>query len=189
MRFSPTRLKDVILVEPDVFKDPRGFFLETYHSKKFEEAGLKDVFVQDNHSQSVAGTLRGLHGQLYHPQGKLVSVTQGEVFDVAVDARPGSPTFGQWVGEVLSESNLRLLYIPPGFLHGFCVTSAFAKVEYKCTDFYDSSDEVGVRWDDPDLDIQWPLSDPLLSGKDAVLPTFKEMKAKFEFYRSGPGIP
>ncbi len=177
------------MIEPDVFTDRRGFFLETYHLKKFEEAGLKPVFVQDNHSQSVEGTLRGLHGQLYHPQGKLVGVTQGEAFDVAVDARPGSPTFGQWVGEALSETNHRLLYIPPGFLHGFCVMSTIARLEYKCTDFYDSSDEVGVRWDDADLNIQWPCRTPILSGKDAVLPSFKEMKAKFEFYRSGPGAP
>jgi dTDP-4-dehydrorhamnose 3,5-epimerase len=189
MRFSPTRLKDVILVEPDVFEDKRGSFSETYHLKKFEEAGLKPVFVQDNHSQSVEGTLRGLHGQLYHPQGKLVRVTQGEAFDVAVDARPNSPTFGQWVGEMLSDANRLQLYIPPGFLHGFCVVTTIAKVEYKCTDFYDSSDEVGVRWDDPDLSIRWPRLNPILSGKDAALPTFKEMKAKFEFYRPGPGIP
>ncbi|HTC22669.1 MAG TPA: dTDP-4-dehydrorhamnose 3,5-epimerase [bacterium] len=186
MRFLPTRLKDVVLVEPDVFKDSRGFFSETYHLKKFEEAGLKTVFVQDNHSQSKEGTLRGLHGQLRHPQGKLVHVTQGEAFDVAVDARPDSPTFGQWVGEALSETNHLLLYIPPGFLHGFCVMSPVAKVEYKCTDFYDPSDEVGVRWDDPDLAIQWPHRNPILSAKDAALRAFGEMKAKFELYRSGP---
>ncbi len=184
MRLTPTRLKDVLIVEPDVFKDNRGFFLESYHSRKFAEAGLKVVFVQDNHSRSGKGTLRGLHAQLKNPQGKLMRVVQGEIFDVAVDARPGSPSFGQWVGEKLSAENFRQFYIPPGFLHGFCVTGDFAEVEYKCTDFYDPSDEVGVRWDDPDLKIQWPVAGPVLSEKDKKLPSFREIAGKLEIYRT-----
>ena len=184
MRLVPTRLKDVVIVEPDVFKDNRGFFLESYHSRKFAEAGLKVTFVQDNHSRSGKGTLRGLHAQLHKPQGKLIRVVQGEVFDVAVDARPDSPSFGQWVGERLSAENFRQLYIPPGFLHGFCVTGDFAEVEYKCTDFYDASDEIGVRWNDPQLKIQWPVSDPVLSTKDKDLPFFDQVKETLESYRT-----
>ncbi|HJT24571.1 MAG TPA: dTDP-4-dehydrorhamnose 3,5-epimerase [bacterium] len=184
MRLTPTRIKDVLLVEPDVYKDNRGFFLESYHFRKFSEAGLKIPFVQDNHSRSAKGTVRGLHAQLKKPQGKLVRVVQGEIFDVVVDARPDSSTFGQWVGEILSEENFRQLYTPPGFLHGFCVTTDFAEVEYKCTDFYDVSDEVGVRWNDPDLKIAWTISNPVLSEKDKKLPLFREAKAKFDFYRA-----
>lgn len=185
MRLTPTRIKDVVLVEPDVYKDARGFFLESYHFQKYSETGLKARFVQDNHSRSSQGTLRGLHAQLRKPQGKLIRVVQGEVFDVAVDARPGSPSFGQWVGESLSADNFRQLYIPPGFFHGFCVTGAYAEVEYKCTDFYDASDEIGVRWDDPDLKIQWPLTHPVLSEKDKKLPAFREITASLEPYRLG----
>ena len=184
MKVVPTRLKEVVLVDPDVFRDARGFFLEVFHARKYEEAGLRVTFVQDNHSRSSRGTLRGLHGQLRHSQGKLVRVIQGEIFDVAVDARPQSNTFGQWVGETLSAENFRLLYIPPGFLHGFCVTSDIAEVEYKCTDFYDKVDEVGVLWSDPDLQIQWPIQNPLLSAKDQANPRFKDMKAQFEVYRA-----
>lgn len=183
MRLTPTRLKDVLLVEPDVFKDNRGFFLESYHSRKFTEGGLTAIFVQDNHSRSGKGTLRGLHAQLKKPQGKLIRVVQGEVFDVAVDARPGSPSFGQWVGETLSAENFRQLYIPPGFLHGFCVTGDFAEVEYKCTEFYDASDEIGVRWDDPRLKIEWPVSQPILSTKDKGLPLFEQVQETLEPYR------
>jgi len=183
MRLTPTRLKDVLVVEPDVFKDNRGFFLESFHARKFAEAGLKAVFVQDNHSRSGKGTLRGLHAQVRKPQGKLIRVVQGEIFDVAVDARPDSPTFGEWVGETLSAGNFRQFYVPPGFLHGFCVTGDFAEVEYKCTDFYDPSDEIGVRWNDPRLAIRWPVSDPVLSAKDKGLPGFDEIKEKLEIYR------
>ena len=185
MRLTPTRIKDVLLAEPDVFKDHRGFFLESYHGRKYAEAGLKASFVQDNHSRSAKGILRGLHAQLMKPQGKLIRVVEGEVFDVAVDARPDSPTFGQWVGELLSADNFLQLYIPPGFLHGFCVTSSFAEVEYKCTDYYDPSDEIGVKWDDPDLKIQWPFSDPVLSEKDKKLPGFKDIRESLELYRGG----
>jgi len=184
MRFLPTKLSGLVLIEPEVRRDSRGFFLEFYHAHKFTEAGIPVTFVQDNHSRSVQGTLRGLHAQLNHPQGKLVRAIQGEIFDVVVDARPHSPTFGQWEGIALSSENFRLLYVPAGFLHGFCVLSPTVEVEYKCSDFYDPADEVGVHWNDPKLKIQWPVSSPILSAKDAALPTFDEMKAKFELYRS-----
>ncbi len=183
MRFTPTQIKDVILVQPDVYRDKRGFFLESYDSQKYEEAGIKVRFVQDNHSHSMKGTLRGLHAQLRKPQGKLIRVVQGEIFDVAVDARPDSPTFGQWVGELLSHENFLQLFVPPRFFHGFCVISPSAEVEYKCTDHYDASDEIGVRWDDPDLKIQWPVSNPTLSEKDKNLPFFKDIKESLELYR------
>ena len=183
MRLTPTRIKDVLLVEPDVFKDNRGFFLETYNFEKYSKAGLAIKFVMDNHSSSRKEILRGLHAQLNKPQGKLMRVVQGEIFDVAVDARPDSSTFGQWVGEILSAENFRQLYIPPGFLHGFCVTGENAQVEYKCTDFYDASDEIGVRWDDPELKIEWPVSNPVLSDKDKKLPFFRDNKLSFDRYR------
>jgi dTDP-4-dehydrorhamnose 3,5-epimerase len=183
MRVTSTRLKDVLLVQPDVYKDGRGFFLEFYNKKKYDQAGLKVLFVQDNHSRSIKGTLRGLHGQLRNPQGKLTRVVQGEIFDVAVDARPDSVTFGQWVGQALSQENFLQLYVPPGFLHGFCVIGPFAEVEYKCTAHYDASDEVGVRWNDPDLKIQWPLSNPVLSEKDKSLPLFRDIRESLELYR------
>ncbi len=184
MQILPTSLKDVLLIKPDVFKDSRGFFLESYHAQRYKEAGLPVLFVQDNHSQSVQGTLRGLHAQLQQAQGKLVRVIHGEIFDVAVDARPGSPTFGKWIGEKLSDENFLQLYIPPGFLHGFYVMSPQAEVEYKCTDYYDSKDEIGVVWNDPDLNIQWPVTMPLfLSEKDKNLPTFSKSNPRFEPYR------
>jgi len=182
MLFTPTRIKDVVLVEPDVYQDLRGFFLETYHVQRYQEAGFPD-FVQDNHSRSVQGTLRGLHAQIRHPQGKLLRAIEGEIFDVAVDARPGSPTFGKWVGETLSSKNFRQLYIPPGFLHGFCVLTPFAEVEYKCSDYYDQTAEIGVIWNDPQLRIQWPLTNPLLSEKDQKLKNFNEVISSLEPYR------
>ena len=136
MKFLPTALPEVVLVEPDVFRDDRGFFLETYHKRKYGEAGLPEEFVQDNHSFSIRGTLRGMHTQVRDPQGKLIRAVAGEIFDVAVDLRPGSPTFGKWVGEVLSAENFHQLWVPPGFAHGFCVMSESAHVLYKCTTFY-----------------------------------------------------
>lgn len=166
MKFLPTVLPEVIVVEPDVFKDDRGFFLETWHQEKFREGGLPETFVQDNHSFSVRNVLRGLHAQIRHPQGKLVRAVAGEVFDVAVDIRPGSPTFGQWVGEVLSGENFKQLWIPPGFAHGFCVTSETAHVLYKCTELYRRDDEVSILWNDPDIGIEWPVREPLLSPRD-----------------------
>lgn len=184
MKFTKTRLKEVLLIEPDIFQDDRGFFMEFYHEGKFREAGIITRFVQDNHSRSGHGTLRGLHGQLKKAQDKLVRVIVGEVFDVAVDARPDSSTFGRWVGEVLSAENRRLLFVPAGFLHGFCVLSPTAEVEYKCSDLYAPGDEVGVRWNDPDLAIDWPVRVPLLSPKDKDLPGFKEATHLFEVYRS-----
>lgn len=173
MNLYPTRLPGVYLIAPRVFTDPRGFFLETWHAERYRQAHIPGPFVQDNHSCSVRGALRGLHYQLAHPQGKLVSVLQGEVFDVAVDIRRGSPTFGHWVGEILSGENHRQLYIPPGFAHGFCVLSETAHFLYKCTDFYTPDDEYGLRWDDPALHINWPVSVPLLSEKDQCYPTLE----------------
>ena len=167
MRFSETRVSGVILIEPDVHRDARGFFLETFHARKYGAAGLPEHFVQDNHSCSVRRTLRGLHMQARKPQGKLIRVVEGEIWDVAVDVRPGSPTRGQWAAEVLSAANFKQLYVPPGCAHGFCVLSASAQVEYKCTELYDPADEVGIAWNDPDLAIDWPVDDPLLSDRDA----------------------
>jgi dTDP-4-dehydrorhamnose 3,5-epimerase len=175
VRFVPTALPDVILVEPDVYKDDRGFFLETYHERKYAEGGIAGPFVQDNHSRSVQGTLRGLHAQIRHPQGKLVRAVEGEMFDVAVDIRRGSPTFGRWVGVRLSGENFRQLYVPPGFAHGFCVVSAQVHVEYKCTAFYDAADEISIAWDDPDIGIEWPIAKPIVSDKDERAPRLKEM--------------
>jgi dTDP-4-dehydrorhamnose 3,5-epimerase len=175
VRFLPRTIPEVILVEPQVWRDQRGFFLETYHQGKFQDGGLPGTFVQDNHSYSVRGTLRGLHAQLRRPQGKLVRAVQGEVFDVAVDIRPGSPTFGRWVGEILSGENLRQLYVPPGFAHGFCVLSETAHVLYKCTDLYNREDEIGIAWNDPEIGIEWPVEDPLLSPRDLAAPKLAEI--------------
>ena len=175
MRFLPTELEGVILVEPDVHRDARGFFLETYHALKFREGGIHATFVQDNHSRSVCGTVRGLHAQRLHPQGKLIRVVEGEVFDVAVDIRPGSNALGRWVGVTLSAENFRLLYIPPGFAHGFCVLSEQAQVEYKCTEVYVPSEELVVLWNDPDIGIRWPIQDPILSAKDRSAPRLKDV--------------
>lgn len=175
VQIADTRLPGVVVLEPAAFGDSRGFFMELYHSRGYAELGLPAAFVQDNYSRSVCGVLRGLHYQLRHPQGKLVSVLEGEVFDVAVDIRRGSPTFGQWVGEVLSADNRRQLYIPPGFAHGFCVLSDTAGFLYKCTDFYHPEDDRGVNWADATLGIDWPISDPMLSKKDHALPVLTEV--------------
>jgi len=175
MRFTPTDLPGVILVEPDVYGDNRGFFLETYHQQKYADGGIPGPFVQDNHSRSVRGTLRGLHAQVGRPQGKLVRAVAGEMFDVAVDIRPHSPSFGRWVGFVLSGENFHQLYVPPGFAHGFCVLSERVDVEYKCTDFYDQAAEIAVAWNDPEIGIRWPVSQPTLSPKDARAPRLREL--------------
>jgi dTDP-4-dehydrorhamnose 3,5-epimerase len=161
-----TALPDVLLVEPQLFSDARGFFFESYHAARYAEAGLPDQFVQDNHARSLYGTLRGLHYQLRTPQGKLVRAIMGSIFDVAVDIRRGSPTFGCWVSAVLSAENKRQLYVPPGFAHGYYATDAIAEVEYKCTEFYRAEDRHGIRWDDPTLAIAWPGMDPILSDND-----------------------
>lgn len=169
MEVIPTRISDVKLIKPKVFGDERGYFYESFNQKAFDEAiGQPVVFVQDNHSRSIKGTLRGLHYQLPpHPQGKLVRVTVGAVFDVAVDIRQSSPTFGKWVGEHLSADNKHQLWIPPGFAHGFYVVSEVAEFQYKCTDFYAPKCEESIRWDDADLNIEWPAHvHPIISSKD-----------------------
>jgi dTDP-4-dehydrorhamnose 3,5-epimerase len=163
-----TTLPGVLLIEPAVHRDERGFFLEVFHQAKFETQGLPVRFVQDNHSSSRRGTLRGLHLQTRELQGKLVRCIRGEVFDVAVDVRRGSPAFGSWHGETLSADNFRQLWIPPGFAHGFCVLSETAEIEYKCTALYDPSSEVTIAWDDPEIGISWPVTEPILSARDAT---------------------
>ena len=171
MRFTPTELPDVVLVEPTIHEDGRGFFLESWSSRVFAEVGIDARFVQDNHSRSSLGSLRGLHYQTPCAQGKLVRVVIGRVFDVAVDLRASSPTFGRWVGRWLSDENHRMLWIPTGFAHGFYVASEIADFVYKCTDFYDPDHEHTLRWNDPEVGIEWPLLDdrpPVLSGKDAA---------------------
>ncbi len=171
MKVISTAIPEVIVFEPQVFTDSRGYFLETYQEQKYREAGVPKAFVQDNQSGSIAKVLRGLHFQLQHPQGKLVRVTKGEVFDVAIDLRRKSPTFGQWHGEVLSADNRRQMYIPENFAHGFCVLSDSAEFLYKCTDYYHPGDEVGLIWNDAEIGVRWPIADPVLSEKDAKLPT------------------
>lgn len=177
MSFIPTELPGVIIVEPDVHRDSRGFFLESYQERKYRAGGIAATFVQDNQSRSVRGTLRGLHAQRRHPQGKLVRALQGEIFDVVVDIRRDSPAFRRWIGVVLSAENFRQCFVPPGLAHGFCVTSEWAEVEYKCTEFYDPTDEYGIIWNDPELAIAWPVRDPILSAKDRALPTLAEVLA------------
>jgi len=167
MNLLPTRLPEVIVIEPRVFGDARGYFFESWAAARYAEAGITAPFVQDNISRSSGGILRGLHLQNPHAQGKLVSALSGAVFDVAVDVRVGSPTFGQWVGEVLSSDNRRQLWVPPGFAHGFCVLSEDAIFHYKCTDSYHPECELSVAWNDPDLAIGWPLDEPSLNAKDA----------------------
>lgn len=176
MKFTKTEIPDVILVEPDVFGDERGFFMETWHAGKFAAGGIFADFVQDNHSCSGQGILRGLHYQIKKPQGKLVRVLSGEVFDVVVDLRKTSATFGQWISMHLSAENKKMLWVPPGFAHGFYVISPQADFFYKCTEFYAPEYERAIHWDDPDLAIDWPLIDgkaPAVSPKDEAAATFK----------------
>jgi len=177
MNIITTELAGAIIIEPQTFGDARGFFLETYHQARYREAGLPARFVQDNHSRSRKGVLRGLHYQLLQPQGKLVSVTRGQVFDVAVDIRRGSPTFGRWAGCLLDDQNHRQFYVPPGFAHGFCVLSEEADFVYKCTDYYHPQSEHGIAWNDPDVGIDWPLVDVTLSEKDMLHPFLKDQIA------------
>jgi dTDP-4-dehydrorhamnose 3,5-epimerase len=179
--FTSLRIPDVILVQPRVFPDARGFFLETYKYSDFAANGISETFVQDNHSRSAKGVLRGLHYQ--NPpaaQGKLVRAARGAIFDVAVDIRPGSATFGQWVGEILSDENHRMLYLPPGFAHGFLTLSDWADVSYKATAAYAPELDSGVIWNDPGIAIQWPIETPILSPKDAALPRLDEADNRFE---------
>ena len=167
MKVCHSKLKDCVIIEPQVFGDERGFFLETFQTFRYQqEAGIDLAFVQDNHSRSARGVLRGLHFQKTRPQGKLVRVVRGEVYDVAVDIRNESPTFGEWEGVILSEDNKKQFWVPPGFAHGFVVLSDIADFEYKCTDYYDPSDEGSILWSDPDLNIPWPIANPVLSTKD-----------------------
>jgi dTDP-4-dehydrorhamnose 3,5-epimerase len=175
VKFVPSAIAGVIVIEPDVHKDSRGFFLETYHEEKYRAGGIPDVFVQDNQSRSAGGTIRGLHLQLERPQGKLIHVIEGEIFDVAVDVRRGSPTFGRWVGVTLTADNFKQCYIPKGFAHGFAVVSTVAQVEYKCTDLYDAASEIGIAWDDPALGIAWPFSNPVLSDRDRRHPRLADV--------------
>ncbi|QSX36042.1 dTDP-4-dehydrorhamnose 3,5-epimerase [Shewanella sedimentimangrovi] len=178
MKVIKTKIKDLVVIEPKIFGDERGFFYEMFQSERYKNAGINENFVQDNRSRSAKGVLRGLHFQKNKPQGKLVSVTIGEVFDVAVDLRKDSETFGQFESVLLTGENKLQFYVPPGFAHGFCVLSESADFQYKCTDYYDPSDESGLIWNDPDLNIPWPISSPLLSEKDMTLPTLAEIKYK-----------
>ncbi len=175
MRFVPTAIPGVIVIELEVHRDARGYFLETYHAQKYEAGGIRGPFVQDNHSRSTAGTLRGLHLQLQRPQGKLIRAIEGEIYDVAVDVRRGSPTFGRWVGVTLSADNFKQCYVPPGFAHGFAVVSPIAQVEYKCTDLYDPASEIGIAWNDPALAIPWPIEQPFLSERDRRHPVLAKV--------------
>jgi dTDP-4-dehydrorhamnose 3,5-epimerase len=190
MTFVTTSIPGVILIEPRVVRDKRGFFVETYRQREYAEAGIPAVFVQDNHSRSAKGTVRGLHAQIARPQGKLVRVVEGEIFDVAVDIRRGSPHFGRWVGTGLSAEDFRQIYIPPGFAHGFAVTSEAAEVEYKCTDYYDPASEISVQWNDPEVGIDWPasvLAAPTLSKRDAVAKPLRELMDLLPWFDGGRG--
>ncbi|MFQ5481600.1 MAG: dTDP-4-dehydrorhamnose 3,5-epimerase [Nitrospinaceae bacterium] len=183
MRVTPTKLPGMVLIEPRVFRDERGFFLEMYHAPRYREHGINTDFVQDNRAFSSRGVLRGLHFQSQHPQAKLVWVTQGEVFDVALDLRRGSSTFGQWEGVLLSAENHKQVFIPAGFAHGYCVTSETADLFYKCSALYHPHEEGGVLWNDPDLAIEWPLPDPILSDKDKKLPCLRDLETPFSLSR------
>ena len=176
MKVIKTKLPDCMIIEPKIYGDERGFFLETFQDNRYSEAGISLPFVQDNHSRSVKGVLRGLHFQKTKPQGKLVRVVRGEVFDVAVDLRKESPTFGDWESVVLSEDNKKQFWVPPGFAHGFLVLSPVVDFEYKCTDYYDPSDEVSLLWSDPDLNIPWPIMNPVLSTKDERAPLLIDLE-------------
>jgi dTDP-4-dehydrorhamnose 3,5-epimerase len=173
-----TDLPSVLVIEPVVHRDARGFFLEAYHADRYREAGIEATFVQTNQSRSVRNTLRGLHWQAgAYPQAKLIRAVTGEVYDVAVDVRPGSPTFGRWAAVHVSADNFRQLYVPAGFAHGFCVLSDVADVEYQCSAIYDAASERGLKWDDPDLGIPWPVSDPIVSERDQRHPSLKALAA------------
>ena len=173
MNVSSTKLPGILVVEPKIFGDNRGFFFESYNQRDMIAAGIDHQWVQDNHSKSAKGTLRGLHYQVNRGQDKLVRVAIGEVFDVVVDVRRDSPTFGQWEGFILSAENRKMLYVPKGFAHGFCVLSETAEFLYKCSDYWSPQNERGIAWNDPQLGIDWPVADPILSERDTKHPTFK----------------
>ena len=175
MKVIETQLAGVLIIEPKVFGDHRGFFLETFQLERYRDAGIGLPFVQDNHSRSQRGVLRGLHFQRTRPQGKLVSVSRGAVYDVAVDINPDSPTCGQYVGVELNDENHRQLWVPPGYAHGFCVLSEVADFQYKCTDYYQPEDEGGLLWNDPDVGIPWPVAEPQLSAKDQLNPRLRDL--------------
>ena len=175
MKIFPTSLPEVLIIEPRVFEDSRGFFMETHHQRRYAEKGIKCIFLQDNLSRSVRGTLRGLHYQLEYAQAKLIQVIRGVIFDVVVDIRLGSPSFGHWAGVNLSDENKRQLFVPEGFAHGFCGLSEVSDVVYKCTGFYAPEDEGGILWSDPDVAIDWPVEKPLLSDKDSRLPCLADV--------------
>jgi dTDP-4-dehydrorhamnose 3,5-epimerase len=174
-----TKLPGVRIIEPQAFVDSRGFFVETYRTLQYrQDARIDFDFVQDNHSRSPRGVLRGLHAQRLYPQGKLVRCSRGEVYDVAVDINPQSKTFGVWVGAILSDQNFRQLWIPPGYAHGFVVLSEIADFQYRCTDYYHPEDEIGLIWNDPEVEIDWPIKDPRLSAKDLKLPTLADLRLR-----------
>ncbi len=176
MKITTTALPGVLIIEPETFGDARGFFLETFQSERYAKAGITQPFVQDNHSRSQQGVLRGLHFQRTRPQGKLISVSRGSVFDVTVDINPQSPTFAEYVALELNDQNHLQMWVPAGYAHGFCVLSDVADLHYKCTDFYDPADEAGIIWNDSDVNITWPLHSPLLSTKDQRLPCLRDLK-------------
>jgi dTDP-4-dehydrorhamnose 3,5-epimerase len=182
MKVTHAPLPGLTIIEPDVYRDSRGFFLETYHQRRYSEAGIDTVFVQDNYSRSCRDTIRGLHMQVRSPQAKLVRVVAGAIFDVAVDVRLGSPTFGRWFGVTLSSDNFTQLFIPPGFAHGFAVVSDYAEIEYKCSAFYDPADEIAVRWNDPAIGIEWPVLTPTLSARDAAASPLTELRDRLPRY-------
>ena len=182
MEFVQTEIPEVILIKPNVTEDHRGFFMESYHIEKFKMGGINTIFVQDNYVRSVKNTLRGLHFQVKFPQAKLLRCLRGKVFDVAVDIRKDSPYFGKWVGEELTEDNKFQLYIPTGFAHGYYVMSERADIAYKCSDIYHPDHEEGIRWDDPDIGIEWPGTEPLLSEKDIKLPMLHSLNLNQDYY-------
>jgi len=175
MNIISTSLPEILIIEPDSFEDNRGFFMETYSHEKYQANGINPVFIQDNLSCSGHSVLRGLHYQIKHPQAKLIQIIIGEVFDVVVDIRPGSSTFGKWTSVILSGQNKRQLYVPEGFAHGFCVLSESAYFYYKCSSYYCPNDEGGIIWNDKTIDIKWPLNDPVVSKKDSRLPFFSDL--------------
>jgi len=184
MKFICTELDGVKVIEPDVFRDARGFFLETWRADKYAAGGIGQSFVQHNHSRSEHGTIRGLHSQRAHPQAKLVRVLSGAVLDVVVDIRRGSPTWLKWIAVELSAENFRQVYVPAGYAHGICVTSDAAELEYQCTDFYDPSDELRIKWNDPSIGVRWPLRQPILSDKDRTAATLEAQLDQLPVWRS-----
>jgi dTDP-4-dehydrorhamnose 3,5-epimerase len=185
MKFIPTGLPGVTIIEPDVYRDERGFFVETYRRDKYATGGIDAAFVQDNQSRSAGGTIRALHAQRMHPQGKLVRAIAGAILDVVVDIRRGSPHYLKWVSIELSSNNFRQIYVPPGFAHGICILSEFAEIEYKCTDYYDPEDELRIIWNDPSVAIRWPVCNPILSAKDRDAKSVVEQFDLLPIFREG----